>query len=396
MIFPYLYTDMSLKRFVIFSILSVSTLVANASATNDTIAAADTIWFDDGAWYVGQIADSLFNGYGKMVYPDSTIYEGEWKDGLWDGKGELYYPDGDSYSGSFKEHEFSGYGTYLYADGAKYEGYWEIGMFNGSGTMSYSDGSLYAGEWKDDMKDGIGVFYDSQTGALLKGNFRRDLFIGSTDYSTQDSNSDNNYDNLDHIRSYNLEWNPFLYQRRPDTCWHWKRDTYVYLTYGTGRMLSLHADFYTSKRFFAGFTFGIYTRNQGIGKESVTYDDDTGEKITLIDWDWYPDEIMTENTCTIFKISAECGLSWGWFSVGTALGVGVENTVRNCRSLSTNDSYYEAGTLYFRTKVTGARFCYDVFTDYMLTRSIPNLYSCSLRTGYGNVEGFHLGIGLSF
>ncbi len=390
MIFQYLYADMSLKRFVIISILSVSTLVAHASAINDTIAAADTIWFEDGSWYSGQIADSLFNGYGKMVYSDSTVYEGEWKDGLWDGKGDLRYPDGDSYSGNFKEHEFSGYGTYIYSDGAKYEGYWERGMFNGSGTMSYSDGSLYAGEWLDDMKDGIGVFYDSSTGSLLKGDFRMDMFIGSTDNEVQNQTP----------KTYDPVFNPYLLNQlmpeRPDSCWHWKRDTYLYMTYGTGNILSLHADFYTSKRFFAGISLGLNTRNYGRGKESITYDDETGEKITLIDWDWYPDEIMTESTGTMFKISGQCGLSWGWFSLGTALGVGVQNTVRNCRSLPGNDSYYEAGTLYYRTKVTGAKFCYDVFTDYVLSRSLLNLYSCSLRAGYGNVDGFHVGIGLSF
>jgi hypothetical protein len=394
MIFPYLYTDMSLKRAVILSILSASVLVAHASAMTDNDVPADTIWFEDGAWYVGQIADSLFNGFGKMVYPDSTVYEGEWKDGLWDGKGELFYPDGDSYNGEFSEHEFSGYGTYLYADGARYEGYWERGMFNGSGTMTYADSSVYAGEWKDDMKDGIGVFYDSPTGALLKGYFSRDMFMGSTDRAT--NNSNNNNDNLSHIRDYNLEWNPFLYQRRPDSCWHWKRDTYLYVTYGTGSIISFHADFYTSKRFFAGFSFGFSTKNQGIGKESVTYDDDTGERITLIDWDWYPDEIMTESTNTLFKISGQCGLSWGWFSVGTALGIGLQNTVRNCRSLPGNDSYYEDGTLYYRSKITGARFAYDIFTDYVLSRSIQHLNSCSLRAGYGNIEGFHIGVGLSF
>ena len=106
MIFQYLYADMSLKRFVIISILSVSTLVAHASAINDTIAAADTIWFEDGSWYAGQIADSLFNGYGKMVYADSTIYEGEWKGDKREGKGRIiYFETGDEYKGEFKNNK---------------------------------------------------------------------------------------------------------------------------------------------------------------------------------------------------------------------------------------------------------------------------------------------------
>ena len=388
MIFPYLYTDMSLKRLVILSILSVSFLVAHASATNDAITATDTIWFDDGAWYVGEIADSLFNGYGKMFYPDSTIYQGEWKDGLWDGNGELFYPDGDCYSGEFSEHQFSGYGKYTYSDGSFYDGYWENNMFNGSGTMSYADGSIYAGEWVNDKKNGVGVFYESSTGALLKGNFRNDLFIGSQKQQ----------DNWSHLKQ-NLDDSPKPYpyqQIRPDSSWHCKGDASVFLSYGTNQTLSLHVDFHASKRFFAGFSLGLNTVNHRIGNESVTYDEETGEKIILIDWDEFPDEILTENTYNMFKLAAQCGVSWGWFSIGGAAGVGLKNTIRNSRSLAHNNSYYEPGTLYYREKVTGARFIYDVFTDFLLSRSIPYIYSFSMRTGYSNIDGFYIGAGVSF
>ena len=53
-------------------------------------------------------------------------------------------------------------------------------------------------------------------------------------------------------------------------------------------------------------------------------------------------------------------------------------------------------TLYYREKVTGARFAYDIFTDFILTRSIPNIFSCSMRTGYSNIDGFYIGAGLTF
>ncbi|MBO7110482.1 MAG: hypothetical protein J6W18_00870 [Bacteroidaceae bacterium] len=392
MIFRYLYTDMSLKRFVILSILSVSTLVAYASATDDSIA-PDTIWFDDGAWYVGGIADSLFNGYGKMVYPDSTIYQGEWQDGLWEGKGELYYPDGDYYSGDFHNHQFSGYGKYTYSDGAFYDGYWADNMFNGSGTMSYADGSIYAGEWVNDKKNGVGVFYEASTGALYKGDFRNDLFIGSHQEKE---------DNLSHLKDtfnddFNDDWNPYLYQnRRPDSEWHYQGDATVFLSYGTKQTLSLHVDFHASKRFFAGFGFGFNTVNHKIGKESVTYDDETGEKYVLIDWDEFPDEIMTENTYNMLKFTGQCGVSWGWFSLGGDAGIALKNTIRNCRSLPQNNSYYEPGTLYYREKVTGAKFAYSIFTDFVLTRSIPYINSCSMRLGYSNIDGVFIGAGVSF
>ena len=379
---------MSLKRLVILSILSVSFLVARASDLNDA-ASQDTIWFDDGAWYAGEIADSMFNGYGKMVYPDSTVYEGEWKDGLWNGKGEVSYPDGDSYSGNFKEHEFSGFGTYIYSDGAKYEGYWENGMFNGSGTMNYADGSTYAGEWKNDQKNGLGVFYDAQTGALLKGNFLMDMYIGQQNNSYKNTSALNNNNNFGWDESYPQN-------SRPKSCWHYPGDSYVSITYGTKQMLSLHADFSISKRIFAGFSLGFNTATHRIGEVSVTYDEDTGEKNILIDWDEFMDEILTENTYNMFRLNGEFGVSRDWFSLGTAIGVSLKNTVRNCRSLEHNLSYYEPGTLYYREKVTGAKFVYDIFTDFILSRSIPHLYSCSMRTGYSNIDGFYVGAGITF
>lgn len=379
---------MSLKHLVILSILSVSFLVAHASALNDTIP-QDTILFDDGAWYVGEIADSMFNGYGRMLYSDSTYYEGEWKDGLWDGKGELYFPDGDFYSGEFKEHQFSGYGIYIYSDSARYDGYWENGLFNGNGTMIYADGSIYAGEWKDDMKDGIGVLYDAQTGALLKGNFRMDMFMGQQNSSYTTTSALNNGNDFGWDRQPRVN-------TRPDSCWHYRGDAYVSLTYGVNHMLSAHADFSISKRYFAGFSLGFNTASHRIGEVSVTYDEETGEKIILIDWDEFPDEILTESTYNMFRLSGEFGVSWGWFSLGTAAGISLKNTVRNCRSLQHNDSYYEPGTLYYREKVTGAKFAYDIFADFIISRSVPHLHSCSMRTGYSNIDGFYVGAGVTF
>lgn len=392
MIFPYLYDDMSFKRFVILSLLSVSFLVAHASAINDSPAVTDTIRFDDGAWYAGEIADSLFNGNGKMVYSDSTVYEGGWKDGLWDGKGTIYYPDGDYYEGDFREHEFNGYGTYIYSDGAKYEGNWKNGMFNGAGTMNYADGSVYAGEWEDDMRNGYGVFYDSQLGVLYEGVFSRNNFVGSPSRNNTDIQKYNEPD----IPSVDI-WNPYFNApSRPDSCWHYKGDSYINITYGINHILSLHADFSISKRYFAGFSLGFNTASHRIGEVSVTYDDETGEKNVLVDWDWYPDEIMTENSYNMLKMSGEFGVSWGWFSLGTAAGFSLRNTVRNCRSLEHNDSYYEPGTLYYREKVTGVKFAYDIFTDFIISRSIPNIISASMRTGYSNIDGFYIGAGLTF
>ena len=383
MIFPYLYTDMSLKHVFLLSILSIGALTAHAFPEVMTPAFNDTIRFEDGSWYLGEISDSLFNGRGKMFYADSTVYEGDWKDGLWDGHGELAFPDGDSYSGEFRQHEFSGYGTYLYADGGKYEGYWENGMFNGAGTMEYPDGSIYSGEWKDDMKHGLGVYYYAPQRTLTKGYFRNDVFDMYYGLLENGPMQDDN--------SHTAQVSP---AKPDDGKFHNEGLTEISLSFGTGQMLAIHADFHTSDLFFAGFQLGFNTGMHEIGEVSVTTDEETGERITLVDWDWYPNEILTEKTYQSVKISGECGLSWRRLSLGTALGIGLNNTIRNCRSREDNDSYYEAGTLYFRQKITGVKFAYDVFAQF-----VPKFnpwIDVSLRTGYSNIDRFYVGLGIIF
>ena len=379
MIFPYLYTDMQAKHVVILSILSAYALSAK---TQDNVATVqDTIRFEDGSWYYGQIADSLFNGHGKMVYADSTVYEGDWKDGLWDGKGELSYPDGDYYEGEFSKHEFSGYGTYIYTDGAKYEGYWKNGMFNGAGTMEYPDGSTYAGEWKDDKRNGLGVYYNASNGTLLRGNFLNDFYIPWT----RNDNTGNR--RLPKTREPDYPADGKL---------HLEDHTTIGISYGLGQFLSFHVDYHISDLFFAGAQLGFNTVSHRIGKESETTDDDTGEKVTLVGWDWYMNEILTEETYSMFKISGECGVSWNRFSLGTALGLGLDNTVRNCRSMEGNDSYYEPGTLYYREKITGVKFAYDIFAEFVPNIKMHWLDYISLRLGYSNLDRFHIGIGVVF
>ena len=385
MIFPYLYTDMSFKHAVILSILSVCTTLLHA-ATVTSYATADTIRFDDGAWYTGGIADSLFNGYGKMVYADSTVYEGEWRDGMWNGKGKLSYPDGDSYDGQFLDHEFSGYGTYRYSDGAKYEGYWEHGMYNGAGTMEYADGSTYAGNWKDDMKEGLGVLYDASTGTLMKGYFANDEFSHSVNSQEQETKPETGYYPAPIIWSLSRERKDF----------HYRDDVHLGITYGSNQMLSVFTDYYITDRFFTGMSFGFNVVGYQIGKPSEGTDDETGERITLIGWDDYPDEIMTESEYSLFKLAAECGYSWRWLSVGTALGLGLRNTVRNCRSLEHNDSFYAPGTRYYREKLSNVVFNYDFFADFVMNRTIPIFYSCSMRAGWGKMNGFFMGLSVAF
>jgi len=383
MFFPYLYTDMSLKHLFILSLLLPCVLNLHAQAHNDTIC------FEDGSVYIGQITDSLFNGRGKMIYADKTIYEGEWKDGLWNGKGELSYPDGDSYSGEFKEHKFNGYGTYKYADGGNYEGYWENGLFNGNGTMNYSDGSTYTGKWENDLKEGPGVYYDASDNTLYKGYFHNDYYLTS------------NYDfYYDVYRGYVEEEDLLSGQGQTES--GDRLLIYSGISYSLGQILSAQFDFGPEQGLFIGFCIGLDIASHGKGKESFgyEYDEEAGQNVMVVyvKWDEHMNEVITEKTYPKIEILGELGWRWKNIALGGSAGITLNDTFRNCRG--GQGSYFGSDEFYYREKITGCGFNYRIFTDIVIKRRYtpdrPDLFNVSFRVGYGNCERLFMGVGICF
>ena len=383
MFFPYLYTDMSLKHLLILSLLLPCALCIHAQTHNDSIC------FEDGSVYIGQIADSLFNGRGKMVYADRTIYEGEWKDGLWNGKGELLYPDGDSYSGEFREHKFNGYGTYIYADSSRYEGYWENGMSNGAGTMNYANGSTYTGKWENDMKEGPGVYYDANDNTLYKGYFHNDYYLTS------------NYDvYYDVYRGYIEEEDLLPEQEQTES-----GDRFVIYTgfsCGWGQMLSAQFDIGPAQGLFGGICVGLDIASHGKGKQSYIYeyDDEVGYNVMVeyVKWDEYMDEVITEKTYPKIEILGEFGWRWSNITLGGSAGISIDKTYRNCRG--GQGSPFGSNEFYYREKASGCGFSYRLFSDILLKRfyapHLPDLANISFRVGYGNCDGLFMGLGICF
>lgn len=384
MIFPYLYANMSAKRIFLVSIMFFVTWAAQAQVQNDTIL------FEDGALYTGQISDSLFNGNGKMIYADNTIYNGEWKNGMWDGKGELHFPDGDFYQGEFHENQFNGYGVYHYRDGAHYEGNWKNGKFDGAGTMRYADGSTYSGEWVEDLKEGLGVLYDTADSSLYKGYFHRDLYLTSDHevyYAVVNGNT--NYANT-------------TMEPIPEK----ESEVLIYSGFTCGLNQLLSADFSVGRRegFFGGLCLGVTLAQHGVGKPArdtelvETYDPETEqyvlarETLVFVDWDDFMDEIISDRTYHKAQILAQAGWRWKHFAVGGAAGIGIKHAIRNC--LGGKGSPFNNGELYYREKITGVGFGYRIFGDVVLKDYYKN--NClSFRVGYGNGDSVFMGFVLS-
>lgn len=391
---PYLYTDMSLKHVFILSLLWVSSPLTRMFAADQAPAATDTIFFEDGSWYIGQVSDSLFNGYGKMVYPDSTVYEGEWKDGLWDGKGELFYSDGDHYKGDFQKHEFSGEGIYEYSNGAKYEGNWEHNMFNGAGTLNYADGSLYAGNWKDDLKDGVGVLYDVNSGELYKGYFSNDEYVGEEPPAMPQENPGQEPLTGNYYRPQAYGQN--YLSGRTDNSFHLRNDIVFGISFSTGKVLGIDLDYYLTNHFFTGLSIGINVKDPSKGEPASYIDDETNSRVTLIEWNELLFEINEEVSLKRFAISANAGYSWRRFTLGTSLGIGFCEKIRNCTSSRQNPEF-APGTDYFRLDPgSDVFFNYKAFTDFIFIKNRGDLNYASVRLGYGNFSGASMGLAISF
>ena len=69
------------------------------------VAAPETITFDNGDTYTGQMKDGEPNGQGVYTFADGAVYVGEMKDGTLSGKGVYTFADGTVLEGTFKDSE---------------------------------------------------------------------------------------------------------------------------------------------------------------------------------------------------------------------------------------------------------------------------------------------------
>lgn len=364
---------MKSKLFILaISILCTQQLSAQINKEQTPSSAPiDTLWFEDGSRYVGSIKDSLFNGYGIMLYSDSTYYEGEWKEGLWNGNGFLRFPGGDIYQGKFVNHKMEGEGIYSYSNGAQYEGNWKNNMFDGVGTLKYADGGYYSGEWKEDKRHGRGLMYSVPDSSLFYGVFEDDILILD---SPEESEQSNNY------RQENQDYAPKIN---------------VSFTYGSNSFMSYSVS-YDEEDYFWGGTLSVNMRKYRRGESAKNYDDD-GKRILLAGWDEYKIDEINEGEFTIVNLMFNTGWSvsdiWDW---GVSLGFGINQKYKNCQARNHADSCpnFDIGEFYYKTKFSGFCISYGCFTRFYIPLS--NGIDYVINMGVGNIEGVNFGVGLRF
>ena len=120
-------------------------------ALNRAESPVETIRYDGGSVYIGQVINGKRNGKGTMTWPSGETYEGDFVDNKRNGKGKYTWPSGNVYEGDYLNGKRTGKGKFTWASGDIYVGDFVDGKRTGIGTYIYADGRVKSGRWKDDQ-----------------------------------------------------------------------------------------------------------------------------------------------------------------------------------------------------------------------------------------------------
>lgn len=358
-----------LRKISVITISLMSCLFCHAQALHDSIP-VDTVLLDDGSLYMGQIADSLFNGQGMCIYPDGTVYQGSWKNGLWDGQGTLVYPDGDIYKGSFHNHKKEGTGTYIYNTGASYDGDWKDDVFNGQGKLLYEDGGVYQGTWKDDMKHGYGQLTTAGKRSYT-GYFYNDEYLGWP----FDTRIRRDSTLTDELKEWGFEQEPYI-PPGPDVS--------MGLSYGFRSMLTYTIWIEFQNNFIYGFSLGanisppVEGIHSGLGRTNM------------------PKDIHLTGTYVSTQLLMDAGYRFRRMTFGAAAGFGIVRWYQNCKANTDSGQYFGSynlkyGDAYYRTGYDGYKITYRGYMRYSIP--INDKPKAHLYLGFGNDEKLFFGLG---
>ena len=153
--------------------------IAAARASRPGLENSQRLTSDDGATYIGQVADGKRQGLGVAELKDGDRQAGEWKDDLLNGLGFERLPDGTRYEGQWRSGQSTGLGLREKPGVAREEGSFVGGRFDGAGVrrILVEPAIVQAGEWHAGSLDGPGV-ETLANGERYEGGFRGGLRHG--------------------------------------------------------------------------------------------------------------------------------------------------------------------------------------------------------------------------
>jgi serine/threonine protein kinase len=147
--------------------------IAAARAARSGLENAERITSDDGASYVGQVADGKRQGLGVLEFKDGDRQAGEWKNNILDGLGTERLDDGPRYEGQWSTGLPAGLGVREKPGSERAEGNFAVGRLEGLGTRRVlSEPTMtQTGEFQGDTLNGLGVETLAR-GERYEGSFR--------------------------------------------------------------------------------------------------------------------------------------------------------------------------------------------------------------------------------
>jgi hypothetical protein len=133
--------------------------IAAARAARSGLENAERITSDDGASYVGQVADGKRQGLGVLEFKDGDRQAGEWKNNILNGLGTERLNDGPRYEGQWSTGLPAGLGVREKPGSERAEGNFAVGRLEGLGTRRVlSEPTMtQTGQFEGDTLNGLGV-----------------------------------------------------------------------------------------------------------------------------------------------------------------------------------------------------------------------------------------------
>lgn len=139
--------------------------------------------FADGGTYDGQMVNGQFRGHGTRTFGGDYVghrYVGNFENGYFNGEGIYYFPDGSTNVGQFKD------GTYVVPTPVEqnfvYVGATLNGIAHGVGKMTWKNGDVYKGDFVNGIRHGLGELTYAN-GTQLTGRFENNEFIKKATFS---------------------------------------------------------------------------------------------------------------------------------------------------------------------------------------------------------------------
>ena len=92
-----------------------------------------------------------------MYLTNGRVYEGNFLNDLFQGLGKIHYPDGSIFEGNFVQGQVPSVGKFINSmDSSIYLGQLRDLSKEGYGKLATSDGLIYTGQFKNNEKHGLG------------------------------------------------------------------------------------------------------------------------------------------------------------------------------------------------------------------------------------------------